>query len=239
MSIQKETIERLMIDSGCDPRAWFKAACHVADINNRTAHKGLNYRTPLEVRDGYTPDISSLIQHKFWDDVYYMEYEHDFPSEGGNEKKGKWLGRALEYGDKMCYWILTDDTHQIIVRSMVRSAVDTERPNRGVPEFLHEDEEKLEKIFPIIRKKDELPRAPILKGSTRGAEIHPEDLIDLYIMDTFKGKTGKTKEVKGQIKEQVNDREFRVTFEDGKQRIYEYEELMDKINKDDDDDEER
>ena len=60
-----------------------------------------------------------------------------------------------------------------------------------------------------------------------------------FAFHSTRGKAGNTKEVKGQVKEQVNDKEFRVTFENGKQKIYEYEELVDKINKDDDDDEER
>jgi len=67
MARMKEKLERLMIDTGCDPRAWYKAACHVADIENHTAKPILQYRTPVEVRDGYTPDISGLVQHKFWD----------------------------------------------------------------------------------------------------------------------------------------------------------------------------
>jgi hypothetical protein len=87
MAVQKDKLERLMIDTGCDPRAWFRAACHVADVHNHTACEIINYRTPTEVRDGYTPDISGLIQHHFWDQVYYKDFEHGFPTEGGNERK--------------------------------------------------------------------------------------------------------------------------------------------------------
>ena len=49
MSPQKEKLSRLMIQSGCEPQAWFRAACHVADINNHTANSSIEYRTPLEV----------------------------------------------------------------------------------------------------------------------------------------------------------------------------------------------
>ena len=61
----KDKIERIMIDSGCDPRAWFKAACHVADVSNHTAVKSLEYRTPIKIRDGETPDISALCEFLF------------------------------------------------------------------------------------------------------------------------------------------------------------------------------
>ena len=67
LSTQKEKIERLMMDTGCDPRAWFRAACHVADVSNHTAKASLRYRTPIEARDGSTPDISALVIFKFWE----------------------------------------------------------------------------------------------------------------------------------------------------------------------------
>lgn len=56
MAKHKEKILRLMIDTGCDPEAWFKAACHLADVINHTADPGLEYQTPIERRDGETPD---------------------------------------------------------------------------------------------------------------------------------------------------------------------------------------
>jgi len=129
LALHKTKIQRLMIDTGCDPRAWFKAACHVAAIHNHTARKTLLYRTPLEVRDGLTPDISALVQFKFWEEVYYQQHPKKFPRPGGNEGKGRWLGHAPDYGDHLCYYILTDDTTQIIVRSMVRPVVNSPRPN--------------------------------------------------------------------------------------------------------------
>jgi hypothetical protein len=65
MAAQKEKLERLMIDTGCEPEAWVRAACHVADINKHTANAALEYRTSLEVRDGETSDISGLCEHRF------------------------------------------------------------------------------------------------------------------------------------------------------------------------------
>ena len=98
----------------------------MADISNHTASEVLNYCTPLEARDGETPDISALCQFKFWELVYFCKHsKYDFPEEGGNEGLGHWLGRAKDYGDKMCYYILDTETEEIVVRSMVRSAEDT------------------------------------------------------------------------------------------------------------------
>jgi hypothetical protein len=119
MSPQKEKLSRLMIQSGCEPQAWFRAACHVADINNHTANSSIEYQTPLEVRDDETPNISSLVEHEFWDLVYFQDPTANFPLQGGNERLGCWLGRASDYGDKMAYFILDLDTQQMLVRSMV------------------------------------------------------------------------------------------------------------------------
>jgi len=66
------------------------------------------------------PDITGLMQYKFCEPVYYQEFEVDFLTKSGNESRGRWLGRAPDSGNKMCYCKLTDDTEQIIVRSMVR-----------------------------------------------------------------------------------------------------------------------
>ena len=48
--------------------------------------------------------------------------------EGGNKKLGHWYGRAKHHSDKMCSWILTEDD-ELIVRSNIRHARKTERPN--------------------------------------------------------------------------------------------------------------
>ena len=59
----------------------------------------------------------------FWEPVYYYDPNAD------QEKLGRWLGRATNYGDTMCHQILTEDTTQLVVRGTVRSAIHTDRPN--------------------------------------------------------------------------------------------------------------
>lgn len=247
MSIHKEKINRLMIDTGAPPEAWFRAACHVADVHNHTAQPTKGYRTPIELRDGETPDISGLCQHKFWDLVYYQDPTAEFPTQGANEKLGHWLGRALSYGDQMCYYILTSDTNEIIVRSMVR-AIDGERPNRGLTEDAQAESESTppgQGSCPIINdndpkrpKKEEFPRAPNIRRK-EALIVDPDDLIDLYIKETITGRRGGKREVTGQIQEKIDDDSFRVEFSDGKQKIYDYNELINLINKDDEDGVER
>ena len=119
----KTTIKKTYIDTGCHPKAWYRLVQHVIDVKNHTALESLNWRTPLELSTGQTPDISGLLYFKFWEDIYYYE-----PTDR-NERLGKWLGRAHSYGDTMAYWILTSETNELIVRGTVRSATDTDRPN--------------------------------------------------------------------------------------------------------------
>ena len=61
-AIHKQMIDKLCIMTVCHPKAWFRAACHVADVRNNTARKTSNYKTPIEVREHHTPDISSPLQ---------------------------------------------------------------------------------------------------------------------------------------------------------------------------------
>ena len=99
----KNAMKRCFADTGCDPKAWFRLAAHISDVTNCTAYKSLGWRTPLEKSTGETPDISGLLLFKFWEPVYY----YDPPTEG--ELLGRWLGRAQNYGDTMCYWILNEN----------------------------------------------------------------------------------------------------------------------------------
>jgi protein tyrosine/serine phosphatase len=52
--------------------------------------------------------------------VYYHDPDQKYP--GTKDKTGYWLGVADHVGDRLCFHILTTDTHSIIERSVVRSA---------------------------------------------------------------------------------------------------------------------
>jgi len=44
---------------------------YVCDVNNHTARKSLNWRTPMEALSGETPDIS-VLRFYFWEQVWYL-----------------------------------------------------------------------------------------------------------------------------------------------------------------------
>ena len=132
-AIHKKLLDKLFITTGCSPKAWFKAACHMADVRNCTAMKNLKFRTPYEMREGHTPDITTLIQFQFWEAVHFKIEPKKFPESGGSEGVGHWLGRAMDMGDGMVHHILIAGTETIINRSMIRS-VHSHLPNMALEE---------------------------------------------------------------------------------------------------------
>ena len=101
---------------------------YVCFILNHTACKSIKWQIPLRVLTGITPDISPLLRFSFYQPVYYVENEPSFPSDT-REKRGRFVGIAEHVGHVMTFRILTDDTRQLIDRSMVRP-VTPEAPNQ-------------------------------------------------------------------------------------------------------------
>ena len=133
----------LILKISCAPAsAWLLALLYVLYILNQTATPSLGWRTPLEVLDGDTPDISAMLQFEFWEPVYYRDGSDgvSFPS-GHPEKLGRFAGFAENVGHAMTYKVVTDDTNKIIHRSVIRSARTALQKSRGdqsgdIPEVL-------------------------------------------------------------------------------------------------------
>ena len=47
--------------TGANPKVWTQFYNYITDVNNHCADRILNWRTPIEKRHGYTPDISILL----------------------------------------------------------------------------------------------------------------------------------------------------------------------------------
>ena len=65
--------------------------------------------------------IKFFAEIHFYEDILYQDYNYKFLVEGGNEKPGKWYGRALNHENGICSWILTADD-ELIVSSNIGSA---------------------------------------------------------------------------------------------------------------------
>jgi hypothetical protein len=117
--------------AGSCPQTWLLALMYVCFFLNFTASASLNWRTPMEILTGSTPDISPLCSFRWWEPVYFKLDDPGFPSDS-REWPGCFVGISEHVGHAMTYMILTNDTQKIIHRSNVRTALDPLSPNKQV-----------------------------------------------------------------------------------------------------------
>jgi len=171
----KSMTNKVLDRTGAPAYCWLLAMLYVCFILNHVATASLGYQTPLFQLTGVTTDISILLNFQFYEPVYYataaaLKYEGKpaFPSEVA-EGKGRFVGFGDSVGDVLTYKILTDDTHKIIYRSYVRSALNEEERNRRL------DPDVPEKTVPEIIKS---PRTPDGKERKVMITFKPDDLIN-------------------------------------------------------------
>jgi hypothetical protein len=91
---------------------------------------------------GETPDISNLLQFKFFEPVYYYDPSVPFPA--SKECLGHFVGIAENVGDSMTFRVLTDVTQEIIARSTIRSATIGDTVNKRLPTQKSEEGDDLD-----------------------------------------------------------------------------------------------
>ena len=121
----KHKTNRVLNMTGAPDNTWLLVMEYVCFILNRMALRSKNWKTPLELLKGQTPDISMIYRHCFWDKVYFVNQDSrnhkHFPS-ASDERAGRFVGFAESVGHPMTYKILVEDTGRIIFRSRIRSA---------------------------------------------------------------------------------------------------------------------
>jgi hypothetical protein len=112
-------IHRHMMNKQVPQRLWDFCARWSCEIRNKSAGTlyALEDCTPYEATLGETPDISSLVPFTFYDPIWYYDEMSSFPDP--KRKLGRWLGEAKDFGQAMCYWVLSD-TAKLIARSTVQ-----------------------------------------------------------------------------------------------------------------------
>ena len=108
---------RLLDTTGAPDGAWYLAMKHLASLHN-VCYDPTIKTVPKQKRHGVTPDISAYLQHAFWDPVLYYDNEHSWPHT--KERSGRWVGVAENVGDILTYWIVDDQSKQLLARSVVR-----------------------------------------------------------------------------------------------------------------------
>ena len=111
----------MLNSKGAPGKAWLLALQYVCEIQNHTAVKSLNWRTPVEWLLGYTPDITTFLQFEFWEPVYYAKYDAQFPQDS-TELLGRFVGISENVGNAMTFKVLSSE-EKVINRAVVRSAM--------------------------------------------------------------------------------------------------------------------
>ena len=121
---------------------------------NHVAVQSLNWRTPLEVLEGITPDISAIYQMPYRTKVYFQRYEASYPSES-EEDVGYFVGFSANVGHKLTFKVLTIDTRKILYRSCVQRASDL--PNQRIDPTPSADSPTVETVDPDQEDQDDVP----------------------------------------------------------------------------------
>ena len=234
-----KTMSNTILDrTGSPAYTWLLCLMYVCFILNHTFEPSIN-AVPLQVATGSTPDISPLLRFQWWEPVYYKIDDSDFPSDS-REKLGRFVGIAEHVGHAMTYKILTDDTRKVIYRSNVRSALDPSARNRRIDLLNGEPPPKI-----IKSRQDEShesndgeqtePQMPVFS---------PTDLVGkTFLMDEQEdGQRFRARIVRAieDHESKLEDNPTRIKFlcsinDDEREEIITYNEILDHIQRDDDD----
>ena len=194
----KRQINVLMDRTGTPPEFWLLCALHLINLHNHLASTNLeNCITPIQKAFGHVPDISKFLQFHWWQKVLYKTNTSSFPS-STYEGMGRFVGVAEHVGDVLTYQVLTDDTLQVISRSLVRP-VDPDQPNYRVmmPQTSGEEEGPHE----IFVKNLTETMLPEYQGHVKLPKFSPDELIGV----TFLHDTSNGERVRAEIVKKIND----------------------------------
>ena len=234
----KRLANRILDRTGAPDTLWLLAIKYASFVYNHSAVKSLNWKTPISVLTGTTPDISVLLRFAFYELVYYKNDEPSFPSES-TESLGRIVGIAEHVGHALTYKILNPSTNNIIFRSEVRSAEQTDDVNkRLVPEDGESEPPQIVKSIKapviyssgdsysdpnaVVNNKDLIGRTFLLEPDSKGFVKRAKivDLLDKHLHDT---------------ENRPEHRRFRVSVNnDEYENIMSYNEILARLEEDDD-----
>jgi hypothetical protein len=179
--------------------------------------------------------------------------QHTMPKRE-NEKVGRWLvGVAENHGDRLCFWVLTNNKEELIVQGYLRKRRDEENQNPVLKKvagtLMEKDDEKIksrnEKFNTPLYHADQIKENGTIliePGANKARLVHthtptsgederliiiqPEDIISKLI--NIDGKQ------KGTIRERLNESEYKIEYKNGKQDVLTYNEIIEALNKHDD-----
>jgi hypothetical protein len=123
-----KTMTNTLLDrSGSPGYTWLLCLMYVSVLLNLTYNWTLR-GIPLQCAEGSTQDISPLLRFYWWEPVYFKVDESVFPSTS-REERGHFVGISTNVGHAMTYKILCDKSLTVLYRSNLRSANNPSDPN--------------------------------------------------------------------------------------------------------------
>ena len=206
----------------------------------------LGGRNAIEVALGHSVVISAYIQYKWWEAIYFLDYEDpSFPK--SREKFGRFCGVAENCGDLLTFKVYVPATNTIINRSVVRSAKeDNGNPNlramnphySGEPieptsiHSLSSDSDNSNSIndidIPVIISSEDIARDDSrLENATKEMNIpDPDDLVGFTFPHEHKDVIQKAVVV-GNCEDSDS---YLIDLMDGSRATIEYNLLLEKFN---------
>ena len=240
-----QTIKRqtntLLDRTGAPPFTWLLAMTYVCFILNHTYNETLK-NIPINAATGSTCDISPLLRFHFWQPIYFNAEDKGFPSTT-TETLGRFVGISENVGHAMTFKIFNPATNKVIDRSNVRAADEPNLINHRadhltVPEVVS----SLHGEPPPTLKEESIATVP----STQRALpiIDPSDLVGrTFLLDKEDGQRLRARVVKaiddyeGDLARDSSRLKFVCTMQDDTiEEIFSYNELLDFLNKSEDED---
>ena len=224
----KRTTNNIMDRTGTPAGYWLICLLFTCGLFNHLVNS--NGVIPIEVVTGEVADISAYLTFHWWQEVFVAT------DKSGEEVLARWCGPAHTVGDKLTYWVLLNETKQLVARSNVRPAKDALFPNRrqrpGPTSSIDSSKGEIEpSLKPVIRSvQDCYDDSEIVKLP----KFSPDELIGL----TFVHETEDDQKVRATIVRKVLDRDaanhqnvkFILSLGDGDlEEIISYNELSDLI----------
>ncbi len=120
----KRMSNSIMDRVGCPAHYWLLAILFTVALCNVLVNS--NGEIPQAVVTGEVIDISPFLEFHFWEEVFVAT------DKGGEEVLARWCFPAPNVGDQLTYYVLLNETKQLVPRSNVRHAKDPLFPNRRV-----------------------------------------------------------------------------------------------------------
>jgi hypothetical protein len=113
--------------SGSPAPTWLLCTLHTVDVLCVTSQPSLGGLTPYQKLFSFVPDVSAYLAHHWWQPVRYSDNVTSLDQ--SKERAGRFVGVADNVGDDLTYWILDEETHQCVARSIVTNRKDALHPN--------------------------------------------------------------------------------------------------------------